>query len=225
MYNTDIPLRAELPTTKQLLRSTLIAALVAVTVLITVVLPAEYGVDPTGIGRALRLTQMGEIKTRLAAEAAADAVKANAGNGGASVAAAPNPAIVQADPPPGAGKGVKGAADLPPVAPEAVGGWRDEIQLTLKPGQGAEVKLAMKEGEKAQFSWTVAGGVVNHDTHGDGGGRSLSYNKGRGVGSDQGELTAAFLGSHGWFWRNRSDVDVKVTLRTRGQYADIKRVM
>jgi hypothetical protein len=47
--------------------------------LVTVVLPAEYGVDPTGIGRVLGLTQMGVIKARLAAEAAAnDAADAKA---------------------------------------------------------------------------------------------------------------------------------------------------
>jgi len=41
--------------------------------LLTTVLPAEYGIDPTGAGRVLGLTQMGEIKVRLAREAAADA--------------------------------------------------------------------------------------------------------------------------------------------------------
>jgi hypothetical protein len=56
-----------------LVRSILLALGVAVIVLLTTVLPAEYGIDPTGIGRVLNLTQMGEIKTRLAKEAAADA--------------------------------------------------------------------------------------------------------------------------------------------------------
>jgi hypothetical protein len=55
MYNTDIPTRAELPTSAQLIRSTLIAAGIAAALLVTVVLPAEYGIDPTGAGRALGL--------------------------------------------------------------------------------------------------------------------------------------------------------------------------
>jgi len=46
MYNTDIPSRAELPSTRQLIRSTIIAAVSAVVLLYTVVLPSEYGVDP-----------------------------------------------------------------------------------------------------------------------------------------------------------------------------------
>jgi hypothetical protein len=60
------------PDARKLMRSTLIAAAVALVLLITVVLPAEYGIDPTRIGRVLGLTQMGEIKVRLAREAAAD---------------------------------------------------------------------------------------------------------------------------------------------------------
>lgn len=57
----------------RLLRSTLVALAVAGLLLVTVVLPAEYGIDPTGVGRVIGLTRMGEIKTRLAREAAADA--------------------------------------------------------------------------------------------------------------------------------------------------------
>ena len=58
---------------RQMLRSVLIALAVALLLLFTVVLPAEYGIDPTGAGRVLGLTRMGEIKVRLAKEAAADA--------------------------------------------------------------------------------------------------------------------------------------------------------
>lgn len=69
MYNTDLPIRAELPSSRQLLRSTAIAALIATGLLATTVLPAEYGIDPTGVGGALGLTPMGEIKVSLAKEA------------------------------------------------------------------------------------------------------------------------------------------------------------
>ncbi|MBW4653336.1 MAG: hypothetical protein KME20_09940 [Kaiparowitsia implicata GSE-PSE-MK54-09C] len=36
------------------------------------VLPSEYGIDPTGFGRLTGLTTMGQIKMQLALEAAAD---------------------------------------------------------------------------------------------------------------------------------------------------------
>jgi hypothetical protein len=99
------------------------------------------------------------------------------------------------------------------------------MSITLAPGEGAEVKLVMNEGAKANFTWTVTGGVVNFDLHADGGGRSTSYEKGRGVPSAEGVLQAAFDGNHGWYWRNRGNSPVTVTLRTSGAYNDIKRMI
>ena len=96
------------------------------------------------------------------------------------------------------------------------------MRVTLEPGQGSEVKLVMKSGEQAEFSWTAEGGVVNFDTHGDGGGQSISYEKGRNVPSDEGVIEAAFDGNHGWFWRNRGNTDVNVIIRARGQYTEMK---
>ena len=81
----------------------------------------------------------------------------------------------------------------------------------------------MIKGGQAPFNWVVTGGAVNFDTHGDGLGQSISYEKGRGVVSDEGVLEAAFTGNHGWFWRNRGQSDVQVVLRTRGDYSVIKR--
>jgi hypothetical protein len=78
MYNADVPPRHELPSSRALLRSTLIAAATAAVLLVTVVLPAEYGVDPTGVGRVIGLTEMGEIKMELAREAAAAEAAAGA---------------------------------------------------------------------------------------------------------------------------------------------------
>lgn len=208
MYNSETVLRAELPSSRKLMRSTILAALSAAVILVTVIQPAEYGIDPTGVGRVLRLTEMGQIKTRLAAEAAAEAAGITVSN--------PEPAspTFQAATP-----------ETTPVAAAAQpSSWRDEMSFTLKPGEGMEVKMRMKEGEKTVFAWNVEGGIVNYDTHGDSIGRSISYEKGRAVSSDDGDLVAAFTGNHGWFWRNRDEADVKLVLRTRGEYSDIKRV-
>lgn len=213
MYNSK-PLNTDLPSSRQLLRSTIIAFIVAVVLLVTVVLPSEYAIDPTGVGRVLGLTEMGEIKGQLAEEAAADAARdAAAAAAGVPVASAASSASP--------------AAPSAAVTPAADTQWRDEMQVELAPGEGAEIKLAMTTGQKASFSWNAQGGVVNFDTHGDGGtgGESTSYEKGRGAAADEGVLEAAFDGSHGWFWRNRSDATVTITLRTAGDYAQIKRVM
>lgn len=61
-----------------LIRSTLIAAGAAGAVLVLFWLPAEYGIDPTGVGGLTGLTEMGAINSQLAAEAEADAQAAAA---------------------------------------------------------------------------------------------------------------------------------------------------
>jgi hypothetical protein len=50
------------PSSHWLNRAVLVAMATAAVIITTTVLPAEYGVDPTGIGRVLGLTQMGEMK-------------------------------------------------------------------------------------------------------------------------------------------------------------------
>jgi hypothetical protein len=220
MYNTDLPRRAELPTSGQLLRSTLIAFVAAVILLVTVVLPAEHGVDPTGIGRALGLAEMGEIKTQLAEGAEADR-------------AADRQRALPPAGPPDQRSSLVGAlfAELlvRSAAAQAAPATRaDEMTVMLQPGEGAEIKLIMRKGARANFSWSVTGGAVNYDTHGEphsDPSATHSYAKGRGVETDEGVLEAAFDGRHGWFWRNRIKGAVTVTLRTDGDYQDIKRVL
>jgi hypothetical protein len=209
--------QGELPSSRTLLRSTLIAAAVAVVLLITVVLPAEYGVDPTGIGRVLGLKQMGEIKMSLAQEAAeaeaAEAALLEAGSGedGAADADAP---VASTGTSAAAGKAPDSAAET---------SRSDVTTLTLAPNEGKEVKLEMQEGARVNYQWTVEGGVVNYDTHGDRPGTSYhGYGKGLGVPGDKGVLVAAFDGMHGWFWRNRTGGNVTVTLRTEGDYQAVR---
>jgi hypothetical protein len=208
MEPTDNRVPGELPSSRTLLRSTLIAAAAAALLLVTVVLPAEYAVDPTGIGRVLGLTQMGEIKMSLAAEAAAADAAEAAALAGASAA----PAV----------------SDTGAVVPteSAVAAVRvDTTTITLRPNEGKEVKLEMREGVSVNYSWTVAGGVVNYDTHGDpyNAPREFYHGYGKGTASsgEQGVLVGAFDGLHGWFWRNRTGATVTVTLRTEGPYLSV----
>lgn len=223
MYNTDRPNREELPSTAKLVRSTIIAAIVALVLLVTVVMPAEYALDPTGAGRVLGLTEMGEIKEQLAEEAAADAA--------AQMVAvqtqieAPAPASVEPAATAEAAPEAEPAPEEPAPATADESEWKDEVRFVLTPGQGTEFKLTMNEGAIARFSWESEGGPVNFDTHGDGGGRSISYEKGRGVPEDEGELEAAFTGNHGWFFRNRNNNNVTMVLRTGGDYGELKKML
>ena len=96
---TPQPPSLEPASSRKLLRSTLIALVVAALLLATMVLPAEYGIDPTGAGRVLGLTRMGEIKTRLAKEAAADAAADRAATAAEDSAAAADSAQAEAPQP------------------------------------------------------------------------------------------------------------------------------
>lgn len=215
MFNAEIPSRAELPSTAQLVKSTVIAIVAAAVILVTIVLPAEYSIDPTGIGRALKLTQMGEIKKQLAIEAEMDRQKDRQ-----------QQAPATPDRRSGLGGFLAGLLISPAAAQPATTAKTDEVVFTLKPNEGVEYKMTMQRGGVAQFSWRTDGGKVNYDMHGTpkAGGKETSYKKASGVASDTGVLTAAYDGSHGWFWRNRGAADVTITLKVNGAYTEIKRV-
>lgn len=225
MFNTKLPTLNELPSTAQLLRSTIIAAIIACVLLVTVVMPSEYAIDPTGVGRALGLTQMGEVKIQLAEEARADEAAAQTPTPPPAETIAAAPAVPATTP---AAPAEVIPAPEQPAAPERAA-LQHEMSITLSPNQGAEVKLEMKQGAKVNYRWTANGGVVNYDTHGDpyNAPRDFyhGYGKGRSTPEDSGVLEAAFDGKHGWFWRNRTSKSVTVTLRTQGDYISIKRVI
>ena len=150
MFNTKLPTLNELPSSKQLLRSTVIALIAAMVLLVTVVMPSEYAIDPTGMGRALGLTQMGEVKVQLAEEAAADALATNP----VSTAEASAPAIAQPAPVESVKPEVAPAEPVVEVpasqepVPEPTG-QQHEMSITLEPNQGAEVKLEMVAGPRS----------------------------------------------------------------------------
>lgn len=105
----------------------------------------------------------------------------------------------------------------------------DSTSLVLRPGEPAEIKLEMKKGQKVKFSWSANGGKLNFDTHGDPysapRGFYQGYGKGRFQPGESGELVAAFDGKHGWFWRNRSQQNVTLTLEVEGEFTTMKRVL
>ena len=170
-------------------------------ILVTVVLPAEYGIDPTGAGRVLGLTEMGEIKRELAEEVERD----RAIHSGADESSSLLDAIF-------------GLFVSTAHAQEA---WRDDLIFTLAPGASAEIKLVMEAGMTAEYTWVAAGGRINFDLHAHGAGQSIDYDRGRGATSGEGSITAPFAGEHGWFWRNRDNADVTVTLQLRGEYGEV----
>jgi len=217
MFNTKLPTHNELPSTGQLIRSTVIALFVAIALLVTVVAPAEYAIDPTGVGRLLGMTQMGELKATLAKEAAVDASAQPV-----AITPAQAPAAVQSAPQVAATAVIEQPVSEPNPALKS-----DEMTITLKPGEAREIKLEMLSSKTVSYEWSASGGPVNHDTHGEPyngpEGYYHSYSKAKQVNGDKGELTAKFDGTHGWFWRNRGKSDVTITLKTKGEYLKVKR--
>jgi hypothetical protein len=209
MFNAEIPKDIELPSSRKLIKSTAIAAVSAVVVLVTCVMPAEYAIDPTGMGKVLGLTKMGEIKKSLDMEEVAIAqptqqVHQSSENLNSTI-------------PLGSTNGMA----MPAIAKET-------ISIELKPNQSTEVKLTMLKGASVAFDWKSSGGGLNYDTHGDKVGAPKTfyhgYGKGKNETTQQGVLKAAFDGKHGWFWRNRTENPVTVTLHVEGQFSEMKKV-
>ncbi len=181
----------------KLIRATIVAMAVAAVVLVIAVLPAEYGIDPTGAGSALGLTKMAEAGDGFAAT-------------GDQVQTAQQSAAT---------------ADV--VYKTEASMRTDTLSVTLAPGEGAEVKARMKAGERMLFEWVSAGGPVNFDMHGEGshaGSESTSYWADMQKESEAGVFAAPVDGTHGWYWRNRGEEPVEVTVTTSGFYTELYRV-
>jgi hypothetical protein len=215
---------SDVPSGALLLRSTLIALAVAAVLLVTCVLPAEYGKDVTGVGRLLGLTQMGEVKLALAEEAASNAAAEASAD---SVIAAAEAGV---ESPGGTSTAGAAAADASTAGGAVTGAPAvrvDTTFMTLTPNKGGEIKLVMPAQTRAAYRWTVTGGVVNFEMHGDATNAPkdwfVSYRKGQGAAADSGELVAGFKGNHGWYWRNRGAGDVLIRLVTSGAYERVEK--
>ena len=194
MTDFGTPTRSELPSVRQLNKATAFAAATAAILLVTIILPAEYGIDPTGIGSALGLKAMGVAKqTEQNAENEAPAADTLASTDNASVAG---------------------------EAPAA--NQNGKVTLTLQPGEGREVKATMKAGEEFEFTWATDKNAVNYDQHGEEFGAAsdeyTSYDKGTKA-SSTGKFRAPFDGTHGWYWRNRTEGPVTITVSATGQFS------
>lgn len=213
--NSYAPLKMKEPqlTSGTPARATLWAVMLAAVLLVIIVLPAEYGIDLTGVGRILGLTPMGERKM-----VAASAVVV------ASDAARLAPPAPTPEPTRAAGKGAltnqySSMSQLPLR--------HDEIEVKLAPQGQVEYKTVLTEGEFLVFTWDAGGANLKFDFHGEPtsgpSGAFLSFHEGTASRSG-GSLKAPFTGTHGWYWKNPTDTPVVIKLRVSGFYSDIKRL-
>lgn len=103
----------------------------------------------------------------------------------------------------------------------------DEMAVTLQPGEGAEIKALMRKGEQFVFTWATDGAPVKADMHGEPEnakpGEFTTYWKEAQQTGAQGEFTAGFDGIHGWFWRNKGDKPVTITVKVTGFHQKLYR--
>ena len=188
--------------------ATLVALIAAAVILVTIVLPAEYGIDWTGIGKLTGLQAMGQDKVKAAREA--------------SASAAPGvPAKASAAP-------ATGPTSEAPYASEATTALRtDTVDIPLAAGAEIEYKTILAEGDVMVYAWDAGGAEVRFDFHGEPAAvpanSFLSFKKGA-ASKGSGSLRAPFAGTHGWYWKNASSQPVTIKLRVTGFHTELKRV-
>ena len=197
------------PSGKRIALSVAAALVVAVVVLVVAVLPAEYGIDPTGIGRALGVTELNapasrtiEVRDVLGGNERVREVAIPAFNEPVPL---PNPAVHQ--------------REDGPIQTRT-------ITLTLQENQQTEIKTVLRESKVIVYTWKTDGGLVYSDMHGHdpeaGQDFFVRYREDQeGATEATGSLVAPFTGEHGWYWLNIHDGPVTITLTVTGFYDDI----
>jgi len=199
----------EPPTWKRLALSAALAAAAAAVALVAFVLPAEYGIDPLGIGRALGLTALSETAQTRTIEI----VDVVGGNETVTTVEIPD-----------AGEPVP--LPNPSVHQDESGPPRSEtLEIEIPPEAETEVKLLLGTAKAALYSWHVDRGTIYSDFHGHtpeaGPNFFVRYIEHQETTGGSGSLVAPFDGEHGWYWLNYNDFPVKVTLTVSGYYDDI----
>lgn len=198
----------EAPSKVKILQATIAALLIAIVILFTVVLPAEYAFDPLGTGTALGLTGL--------AETGADAAVSAPGAGAGSAPTSEAPVM-------------KGAFIAQPSRYKI-----DSREIKLESGAGIEIKYHMEKGAGMVYSWTATPKELlffefhaEPDTKPAGAPADYyeSYEKDDQVGKSEshGTFIAPSTGIHGWFWENQTGVPVTVKLVTAGFYDQVVR--
>lgn len=198
------PFEAAPPSAARLVKSVGLAVVGAAVVLGAFVLPAEFGIDPTGIGSTLGLTTMRapaktfQIKDVIGGNAAYREIPVP--DFGQPIPL-PNPAVFQVQP-------------APPKT--------ETVTIALKPGQETEFKTVLREAQVILYSWKVDKGTIYTDFHGHepdaANDAFVRYEELQEGSESHGSLVAPFAGEHGWFWQNYNEFPVVVTLTFSGYY-------
>jgi hypothetical protein len=185
--------KATAPSKKALAKATGIALLVALILLFTAVLPAEYGFDPLKTGAALRLTgiaQAGEVKGRAAPTPVP---------GQASVYT-PQPRTYKVD------------------AQDFQLGPGEGVEMKYHMQKGAGMVYSWKANGKLTFEFHGEPDQKPNKDYFE----SYELDDKTGKDSSYGSFTAPSTGIHGWFWQNKGDKDVQFRLTVAGFFDSAK---
>ena len=162
------------------------ALLAAGLILVGAVLPAEYGVDPLGIGARLGLTAIGDVEKKIAAFESSRA----AGASGVPIVA-PQERPFQRD------------TVTFTLAPH------ESVEYKYRLGKGQALLYSWNATGAVNYE-------LHAEPDGAPAGYAETYEKRNGVATASGTLTAPFPGIHGWYWENAGDAPLAVTLSAAG---------
>ena len=151
MNDTNPPVQS----LKSLFIASTVATLLASLVLVVFVLPAEYGIDPTGIGKKIGLIALAPVADN---------------KDQASAIAMPVP-VKQATE-------VSCADQTNKVAKTAnAPQWQDTVKIIVPPKKGLEYKFHLTKAASLEYSWATDGTKLYFDFHGEPKGDKTRYFK------------------------------------------------
>jgi len=106
--------------------------------------------------------------------------------------------------------------------------WKDSISIIIPDLDYTEYKLYMDKGAVLQYSWETDGEALFYDFHGEPEGDTSGYFKSYKENTNSlasGTLTTTFAGTHGWYWKNDSNMPITITLNIKGDYQLIEAEM
>jgi len=196
-------------TKSQLLKSLIIALIIGAVVLVTAVLPAEYGIDPLGAGKFFGFSKLYQRDKQIENNETYYSLnfkKIKMEKLGSPLST-PEPS----------------EADNPP--PEVQYRDReDTIKVVVPAEKGIEYKFKSLKYGSTKYEWTTDKGIVYIDFHGEvkqeNPPKNVFYESYTLAYSNNmaGTLTAPFEGKHGWYFRNETKEDIVVTIVLNGQY-------
>jgi hypothetical protein len=164
------------------------ALLAAGLILVCAVLPAEYAVDPFGVGRLLGLTAIGDVQKNVEAFEATRTASASDAPTVAPQERAYQNEVVE----------FKVAA-------------RDSFEYKYRLDKGEALLYSWKASGPVNYEFHA-------EPDGAPRGYAETYEKKAGMQTASGTLTAPFAGIHGWYWENTTDQELTVTVSAAGFY-------